>query len=727
MRNPVWRIVSDGADASAGSVVWAPGKSLWNTAMFGLAIWLGPRYFSGSGLAVFLGLSYVTLLFGHSLGMHRRLIHRSFECPKPVERLLVWLGVLVGMAGPFGILKIHDLRDWAQREPRCHDFFAHRRGLWLDAFWQLHCQFRFGRSPQFRIESEIATDRWYQFMELTWPLHQVLLAAILYWIGGVSWAVWGVAVRVAVSVTSHWIVTYFAHNPGPGLWLVKNAAVQASNLSGWGFLTHGECWHNNHHAFPESARMGLQPGESDPGYAVLRILQRYGLVGKIALPRSQDLREDLERRSVLEATFAQTRRSHRMCATDPASVISGRVVYSPIKSVWFTAMAFAALVGGALTFTWAAFALYVGATAAVLLLGHSLGSHRKLIHDSYQCPKWLEYFLVYCGAQVGLAGPIGLLRQHELRDFAQRERDCHPYLRHGQSFWMDGWWQLHCELRLANPPTLTLEPRIADDRFYRVLERTWMLQQLPPAVLLFAVGGWGFVFWGVCARITSGVLGHWLIGHFAHNRGGRHWDVRGAAVQGHNIPFTSLLTMGESWHNNHHAFPGSARLGLFAGEWDPGWWMLLVLHKVGLAWRITLPRNLPARAELQAIDAAAAEPLRYAAEPSLMPHARVGLRQVAQLCLAAPTAHNGGAFLLEGPAAILSARLTRKIISAKTTFASDASLKRLSLAIDSIKVTGLPALCIALARRGTAGVVFALLAAPLAVVFENLRESFDVV
>jgi stearoyl-CoA desaturase (delta-9 desaturase) len=53
--------------------------------------------------------------------------------------------------------------------------------------------------------------------------------------------------------------------------------------------------------------------------------------------------------------------------------------------------------------------------------------------------------------------------------------------------------------------------------------------------------------------------------------------VDGAAVQGRNIPLTSLLTMGESWHNNHHAFPGSARLGLYAGEWDPGWWMLLVL------------------------------------------------------------------------------------------------------------------------------------------------------
>ncbi len=293
MRNGVWRIDGSNANADEGEVAWAPFKSLWNTAMYAIAIVLAPLYFSWSALAVFLGLSYATLLLGHSLGMHRRLIHRSFECTKPFERFLVWLGVLVGMAGPFGILKIHDIRDWAQRQRSCHDFFAHRRGLWMDAFWQLHCRFRFATPPAFAIEPEFAGDPWYQFMEATWPLHQVALAAVLYWIGGPSWAVWGAAVRVAVSVTSHWVVTYFAHNPGPGRWLVKDAAVQASNLEGWGFLTHGECWHNNHHAYPESARMGLDAGQFDPGWRALVLLKRCGLVSRISTPRQPDLCEDL--------------------------------------------------------------------------------------------------------------------------------------------------------------------------------------------------------------------------------------------------------------------------------------------------------------------------------------------------------------------------------------------------------------------------------------------------
>lgn len=87
---------------------------------------------------------------------------------------------------------------------------------------------------------------------------------------------------------------------------------------------------------------------------------------------------------------------------------------------------------------------------------------------------------------------------------------------------------------------------------YAWLERTWVLQQLPVALLLYARGGWGFVVWGVCARVTTGILG-------------------------------------ECWHNNHHTFPGSARLGLYKGEWDPGWWLLCGLRRLGLVWALPCP------------------------------------------------------------------------------------------------------------------------------------------
>jgi fatty-acid desaturase len=302
-------------------------------------------------------------------------------------------------------------------------------------------------------------------------------------------------------------------------------------------------------------------------------------------------------------TLPESLESHRIRPTRGSDVVYGKVRFAPLKAAWFFGVSATALIGGAMTFTWLHLALFAAVTGTVLLFGHSLGSHRKLIHDSFRCPKWLEYTLVYLGVQVGLDGPIGLLRQHELRDYAQRLPVCHDYLRHGRPFWHDAWWQLCCELHLTAPPQLTLEARVADDRVYRFLEGTWRWQQLPPAMLLFAFGGSGFVVWGVCARVAAGVFGHWLIGYFAHNHGGMRYRVQGAAVQGRNIRWASLLTMGECWHNNHHAFPGSARLGLHDGEWDPGWWALCAFESIGLVAELRLPSDLPVRAELQPLAA----------------------------------------------------------------------------------------------------------------------------
>lgn len=266
---------------------------MWHVALAVSAAVLVPFATTASSVLMFLILTYLTLLLGHSVGMHRKLIHQSFDCPKWLERVLVYLGVLVGMAGPFGILRIHDVRDWAQREPNCHEFFSHKKSLGMDAFWQLNCRFEFERPPSFLIEPSIQSDPFYRFLERTWMLQQIPLGAALFVSGGWSWVVWGICVRVTVSVAGHWIVTYLTHNPGPSPWRVRNAGVQASNLNGYGLLTMGECWHNNHHAFPESARIGLGQNEFDPGWLVISALRRAGLISRTGEPREEAAREDL--------------------------------------------------------------------------------------------------------------------------------------------------------------------------------------------------------------------------------------------------------------------------------------------------------------------------------------------------------------------------------------------------------------------------------------------------
>lgn len=291
--------------------------------------------------------------------------------------------------------------------------------------------------------------------------------------------------------------------------------------------------------------------------------------------------------------------SERMFADDRTDPVDGEVRWAPAKSLWIGFNTAAAVALGPFLFSWDAFLLFIAASAVTLCVGHSVGMHRRLIHQSFDCPLWLERLCVYLGTLVGMAGPAGMIRLHDFRDWAQRQPACHDYSCHRAGFWRDAWWQLHCRLVLAHPPAFRLETRIANDRFYAFIERTWMLQQLPWAALFLVTGGWSWVVWGICMRVSVCVTGHWLIGHFAHRRGGQSFIVEGAAGQGYNVGWATLISMGENWHNNHHAFPRSARMGLFPGQPDPGWWLIQTFQALGLATNVRTAANLPWRPELR--------------------------------------------------------------------------------------------------------------------------------
>lgn len=278
--------------------------------------------------------------------------------------------------------------------------------------------------------------------------------------------------------------------------------------------------------------------------------------------------------------------------------LSGTVRWSAEKSLWLCAMAAGWLAGGIIWFSWEAIGVFFVSAAITLCGGHSLGMHRKLIHDSFSCPAWLERMGVYLGTLVGLGGPFTMMYTHDIRDWAQRQHRCHDFFTHQGGFWRDAWWQLHCKLHLQSPPDFDYPADMTQSRFYSSIEKTAMLQQVPWAILLFLIGDAGWVAWGICGRVAVSISGHWLIGYFAHNRGHRDWHIDGAAVQGHNVRFCGLITFGECWHNNHHAFPQSAKLGLYPSQFDPGWLVLRLLRRLSLVGDIKLPADLPSRSEL---------------------------------------------------------------------------------------------------------------------------------
>jgi fatty-acid desaturase len=291
--------------------------------------------------------------------------------------------------------------------------------------------------------------------------------------------------------------------------------------------------------------------------------------------------------------------TQRMISSDLSDPVAGRVVWTPARSLWTCGLTLIALVVGPLTFRLDTLALFLVTTAITICAGHSVGMHRLLIHRSFSTPRWLEHLLVYLGTLVGMAGPFGMMGAHDIRDWAQRQTACHDLYAHRRSFFADAIWQMHCRVALDNPPEFRIEPTVLNDRFYVFLERTWMLQQLPWAILFFALGGWSWVVWGIAVRVAVSLTGHWLVGHFSHRQGQQGWTVDNVAVQGFNIPYVSLLTFGENWHGNHHAYPGSARLGIEPGQLDLGWWFILALNACGLASDLRSPADVGDREGLR--------------------------------------------------------------------------------------------------------------------------------
>ena len=289
---------------------------------------------------------------------------------------------------------------------------------------------------------------------------------------------------------------------------------------------------------------------------------------------------------------------HRIDHQIPANAVDGNVIWSPVKSLFLLSMYAATVLGTIYFLRVDTLILFILKTITVLLFGHSLGMHRRLIPKSFECPKWLEKICVYLGTMVGLGGPLTLIKTHDFRDWAQRQGRCHDYFAHRQPALKDAFWQMHCDLKLDTPPRFKIEDDIANDTFYQLINRHWISVHLPWVIGFYLIGGWAWVIWGVCAQIAVTTTGHWLIGYMAHTDEAHDWHVDGAGVQGRNVKFAGLMTMGEAWHNNHHAFPGSAKIGLLPGQYDPGFWMLKLLEHLGLVWGIKLPRDLPQRSQL---------------------------------------------------------------------------------------------------------------------------------
>jgi len=222
-------------------------------------------------------------------------------------------------------------------------------------------------------------------------------------------------------------------------------------------------------------------------------------------------------------------------------------------------------------------------------LGVTIGYHRLLSHRSFRLPQWLERFFATCGALSCQHGPIdwvGLHRHHH--KFSDTDADHHNS--HRGFWWSHMGWMFEPVTAMQAVPRMTGD--LAQDPYYRWLNDNFLLLQLPLAALLFWIGsvtgagGWALVLWGIPLRLVVVYHVTWLVNSATHCWGTVAYDSGDAS---RNNKWVAALTFGEGWHNNHHAYPHSARHGLQPGQIDLTWEHIRLMRAFGLATKIRLP------------------------------------------------------------------------------------------------------------------------------------------
>ncbi len=245
---------------------------------------LGPLWFDARALGVGLGLAFATTALGHSVGLHRGIIHRSYETSPALRGALALVFVLTGLGGPLTWLRVHALRDHHQRDPQAPRTFRFLDGVLVDYHRTMHLTWRVDDWSGYPVRREDLEDPWLQWLERHWRSVNLLQAGALAAIGGLPWVLWAGCFRVALVQVGHWFVGWVAHTRGYQRYRIPGVAEEGFNTWLLGVLSLGEGFHNNHHAKPRSARHGHVWWEIDIGWGVIWLLERLGLVWNVQRP-----------------------------------------------------------------------------------------------------------------------------------------------------------------------------------------------------------------------------------------------------------------------------------------------------------------------------------------------------------------------------------------------------------------------------------------------------------
>ncbi len=227
---------------------------------------------------------YTVHMIGITVGYHRLLAHRSYTCPKFVEYILVMAGYLGFESSPMWWATLHRAHHrYTDTELDPH---APKYGMY-EAYigWFLHKEYADYLKPE-KLSRDMVNDPLYKFLDAggDWHRAHLLNSFINFSLRGIMALIWGWEIAAAslaaalVVQQMPLLLNVVCHIPKAG-YKNFNTADTSVNVGWVAFLTLGEGWHNNHHAFPGSARHGLTAAEIDPSWLIIRAMKALGLVG----------------------------------------------------------------------------------------------------------------------------------------------------------------------------------------------------------------------------------------------------------------------------------------------------------------------------------------------------------------------------------------------------------------------------------------------------------------
>jgi sn-2 palmitoyl-lipid 9-desaturase len=258
----------------------------WSSVLYfsffhGVAL-LAPWFFSWSAVGVAVFLNWLIGSIGICLGYHRLLTHRSFQVPKPLERLIVLIAAFALQGGPIFWVAAHR-RHHLHTEDMTQDPYSAGRGFWWSHMgWMFYLESETWDYETYkRFAPDLDRDPFYRWLNRNFMWLQIPFGIGLYLVGGWSFVIYGLFVRNVIEWHGTWLINSACHMVG---YRTYGCADNSRNLWWAALFTYGEGWHNNHHAFPNSAQTGIKWWEVDPTWWVIRSLQFLGIATRVQRP-----------------------------------------------------------------------------------------------------------------------------------------------------------------------------------------------------------------------------------------------------------------------------------------------------------------------------------------------------------------------------------------------------------------------------------------------------------